>query len=258
MSKLVADSLEQALEWWPKIDIGKAKNWTDVRFNQLICIYRTESTCGVTKWVCQCDCGKYISCFLPDLKNNITKSCPCNYNRSADKINYRKDLTNQQFGNLICLKPTKEKSVNRNIIWKCQCQCKNKTIVYASVDELTSGKKVSCGCLKVSKGELKIKEILKELNISFEEQKTFEDCIFINNLYFDFYLPDYNLLIEYDGEQHFKPIEFFGGKQKFEEQQKRDNFKNNYCLINNIRLIRIPYSDYQKITKEYIENILFI
>ena len=61
---------------------------------------------------------------------------------------------------------------------------------------------------------------------------------------FDFYLPDYNTCIEFDGEQHFKPIKHFGGKERFKQQQKNDQIKNDYCVENNIALIRISdYSD---------------
>lgn len=68
-----------------------------------------------------------------------------------------------------------------------------------------SGKTQSCGCL-VSKGEEKINFILQELKIKFNTQKTFNDCInpkTNTKLRFDFYLPDYNCCIEYDGKQHY-------------------------------------------------------
>ena len=73
---------------------------------------------------------------------------------------------------------------------------------------------------------------------------------------FDFYIPDLNICIEYDGEQHFEPVDF-GGKGKeyaekrFKAQQKRDNIKTEYCKNNNIKLIRIPYWEFDN-----VENIL--
>ena len=60
---------------------------------------------------------------------------------------------------------------------------------------------------------------------------------------FDFYLPDYNACIEYDGQQHFEPIDFFGGEEKFKKTIQRDEIKTNYCLVNNIRLLRIRYDE---------------
>lgn len=66
------------------------------------------------------------------------------------------------------------------------------------------GNKKSCGCLQ-SLGEFKIKQSLEELKIPFIKEKTFPELVSDNNvpLRFDFYLPQYNLIIEYDGEQHF-------------------------------------------------------
>ncbi len=103
------------------------------------------------------------------------------------------------------------------------------------------------GCPKcnMSKGELAIKEFLLLNNISFENQKTFEDCKNKRKLPFDFYLPDYNLCIEYDGIQHFKPVQFNGtleeAKENFKQTKENDQIKNQYCKDNNIKLLRIPY-----------------
>jgi len=100
-----------------------------------------------------------------------------------------------------------------------------------------------CPICSRSRGEIEIKKILEHNNIKFETQKKFDDCKNIFSLSFDFYLPEKNICIEYDGEQHYKPIDFFGGINKFNEQQKRDKIKNEYCKNNNIHLIRIRYND---------------
>ncbi len=98
-----------------------------------------------------------------------------------------------------------------------------------------------CPKCKESKGEKEIRNYLLENNIIFETQKTFNDCKFKNKLKFDFYLPNYNLCIEYDGEQHFMLKEFWGGQKEFEKIQKRDKIKTQYCIDNNINLLRIKY-----------------
>lgn len=112
--------------------------------------------------------------------------------------------------------------------------------------------------IKPSKGEEKIKEILESNNIKFEREKTFSTCG--NGLFrFDFFLPDMNICIEYDGEQHFRPIEIFGGKEGFDKQITYDNIKNQWCKQNNIKLIRIPYIDYDKISINYLfQKLSFI
>jgi len=79
------------------------------------------------------------------------------------------------------------------------------------------------------------------MGVGFIEQNMFEDCRNIHPLPFDFYLPDYNTLIEYDGRGHFRVVEHWGGKRGFETRQKCDKIKTDYAAANGITLIRIPY-----------------
>lgn len=113
-----------------------------------------------------------------------------------------------------------------------------------------------CKCFKVYKGEEKVEKILSKNNINFIEQYWFKDCRYKYPLKFDFYLPENNICIEYDGLGHFEPINFGGKREEevieiFKEGQVRDQIKNKYCKDNNIALIRIPYWDFDN-----IENIL--
>lgn len=96
-----------------------------------------------------------------------------------------------------------------------------------------------CGCptCNQSKGEKLIHDLLLKRQINFIPQHKFKDCKHINLLPFDFYLPDYNICIEYHGEQHFKPVKHFGGEKYFRVIKKRDKIKEEYCLNNNIQLI---------------------
>ncbi len=98
-----------------------------------------------------------------------------------------------------------------------------------------------CPHCNESKGELKISKLLKSQNIKFIRQKKFQKCRFKLPLYFDFYIPKYNLCIEYDGESHYGLDMHF--KYDKELVKKRDNIKNIYCSQNNIELIRISYKD---------------
>jgi hypothetical protein len=106
-----------------------------------------------------------------------------------------------------------------------------------------------CPNCNESKGELKIKEILKKKNVIFIFQKTFNDCRNKNNkkLKFDFYLQNKNILIEYDGRQHYEPIEYFGGIISHEKLVEYDKIKNQYAEHNKIKLIRISYIEYENI-----------
>ena len=97
------------------------------------------------------------------------------------------------------------------------------------------------GCLicNESKGERIIRQYLIDKNIEFVPQKRFKDCKDIRPLPFDFYLPKINTCIEFDGEQHFKIKEAWGGIKALENTQKRDKIKTDYCINNNIKLIRL-------------------
>lgn len=121
----------------------------------------------------------------------------------------RKDLTNQKFGRLTALYPLEQRTINGNIKWCCRCECGNHVDV--DVSSLIRGHTSSCGCLK-SKGEVLIQKILEQNNIQYIKEKAFPDCRFqdTNGLArFDFYLLDYNIIIEYDGEQHFHKTSFY-------------------------------------------------
>jgi len=110
-----------------------------------------------------------------------------------------------------------------------------------------------CPFCKASKGELKIKEYFDKNKINFIKQKTFQNCKNIKVLPFDFYLPDYNVCIEFDGIQHFKIIDCWGGEKNLLETKNRDSIKTEYCKQNNIPLLRIKYNE--KI-EEKLENFL--
>lgn len=92
---------------------------------------------------------------------------------------------------------------------------------------------------KKSKGEALINEFLSINNIEYHKEFTFPD---LKNRRFDFYIPSLNVVIEYDGIQHFTPVEHFGGVSEFNARKRRDLEKNQYCLKNNISLYRLPYS----------------
>ena len=106
-----------------------------------------------------------------------------------------------------------------------------------------------------SNGERQIRHWLNLHSIQYISQMTFENCKDIKLLPFDFYLPTYNIAIEFDGRQHHEPVERFGGQKAFENTLKHDNIKNEYCKNNGISLLRIPYF---KNVEEELNNFLFI
>lgn len=145
-----------------------------------------------------------------------------------------------------------EKLLSKNYInnrTKLTIQCEKGHIYHCSFDNFKKGNR--CPECKNFKGELKVEEILKEYDIEFKKQYKFKNCKFKRHLPFDFYLPKYNLLIEYDGKQHYEISEYFGGYNGFIDTKIRDTIKNIYCKEHRLDLLRISYKDFKN-----IENIL--
>lgn len=114
-----------------------------------------------------------------------------------------------------------------------------------------------CQICRESKGELNVAKSLKNLGIKYIRYFKFDDCINSNNriLIFDFYLPDLNMCIEYDGEQHFRSIDRWGGDETFKKIQQNDKIKDEYCKKKGIYMLRISYhiNGYEKIHK-YLQD----
>ena len=133
----------------------------------------------------------------------------------------------------------------------CKCECGN--LYSSNVGDFTTQYRIYCKeCTKIQSNlEKIIKSELDNYNIKYIEQKRFDNCrsdITNYMLPFDFYLEDYNTIIEVDGEGHYKPINFRGiSKEKSKQTYKRtiynDKIKNKFCKNNNIKLIRIPYTE---------------
>jgi hypothetical protein len=100
-----------------------------------------------------------------------------------------------------------------------------------------------CPNCNTSKGEDKVKQILRNLDISFKQQHTFEMLIDKRKLKCDFFVPQFNLVIEFNGRQHYEPVNRFGGNKGLLETQRRDKIKREYLKENNIKLLEIHYLD---------------
>lgn len=205
---------------------------------------------------CQCKICRNI---WESKANNLLQGQGCK-KCAAKKINDKRKYTDQEFKQKMnVLHPTiNVLSKYISIKQKVKCVCKIDGYEWeVTPDSLLNGK---TGCpicsSKVSHGENKIMNLLKKWDIDYEYQAKFEDCKNILPLPFDFHLINYNILIEYDGEGHYKEIPYSNDVNKNKEAYKKvkinDQLKTNYCLSHNIHLIRIPYWKYDD-----IENILF-
>ena len=200
--------------------------------------------------ICECECGTIKPVLVKNLIKNLSKDCGCGRKKMNSK-NFSKDLTGQKFGKLTVIESLDKRSKTGHKLYRCLCDCGNEIIL--QTNQLTTHHTSSCGCL-LSYYNMYIDKLLTNNKI---EHKS-EYSVHINNVIyrFDFYLPKYNLFIEYDGEQHYKPVMYFNqtdeeAVQCFEETKKRDKIKDCYCVENNINLLRIPYWE-----KENIETII--
>lgn len=131
-------------------------------------------------------------------------------------------------------------------------------------EAIINSRAIGNGCPRCnqSKGEKKIDKILLEKNIMHIGQYKFDDCKYKIKLPFDTFLPNYNTCIEYQGRQHYEPVDFAGkgeewALEQFKVNQIKDQIKRDYCKSNNIKLIEIPYWDFDKI-EEILKKELVI
>lgn len=231
--------------------LSQRTNLVGKRFDRLVVLKRAdEQEYGQIQWLCQCDCGNQCIKTTTALHREGIHSCGCYNKEQASQLN-KKDLVGQTFGLLTVIEELPERK-NNCVVWLCQCKCGN--IIKVATNSLTSGNTSSCGCINYSIGEANISKILKDNNIKFKSQYT-EPSLKMKR--FDFaILDDENnviRLIEFDGQQHFNDMHgMWNSTETLEEIQKRDKMKNEWAKMHNIPLVRIPYTQRDKITLDMI------
>lgn len=160
------------------------------------------------------------------------------------KINELLEICNSVCGDGYTYDFTGYKNIKSKILVSCPIHSKFET----SLDLILRGY-ICSSCGKKSSGENRVSNYLTSRKLEYIRQKSFDGCIYKNKMQFDFFLPIHNICIEYDGIQHFEPIEYFGGESTLIEQIKKDRIKNEFCENNNIKLIRIPYFKFDDIEK---------
>lgn len=152
---------------------------------------------------------------------------------------------------------TYDKSLYKSALTKLTITCK-KHGDFLQTPNKHIDLKQGCPKCKRSKDVDLICKLLDNHKIKYENEKTIKGCVSENNklLYFDIFI-GVNVAIEYDEEQHFIPIEKWGGVENLKKVKERDLIKNNFCEENNIKLFRISYLDnIEKKTNEIISSYL--
>lgn len=225
------------------------------RFGKLVVlemIYPNREISDTVYCKCQCDCGNISMVSQGGLRSKgKTQSCGC-LRKEIISNKLRKSVVGQRFCSLTVIDEYYYQDVTKQPELKCLCDCGNIKIL--SKRDVCSGHTTSCGCMRTSSLERNVELILKDLNCNYKKEYRFDDCKYIDKLKFDFVIFDNEnhivQIIETDGEQHYKPNEFFGGEEAFKTTQIRDNIKNEYCKTHNIPLLRLPYY----LNKEEMEN----
>lgn len=220
------------------------KDLTNQIFGRLTALEKgKKDKAGHQYWLCKCECGNLVEINSDNLRRGLTKSCGCLHAEKAHQLTFQ-DITGQRFGKLTTIKYFIK---NSKTYWECQCDCGNHCIIAGS--NLKNGHTQSCGCINYSIGEQNIISILKAHNIFFIKEYRFSD---LPNRRYDFYLPQYNRLIEFDGKQHNEITGWYKNIEDFKLAQQRDIEKNNYAIKHNIQLVRIPHWERDNITLDLI------
>ena len=222
-------------------------------------------------YLCECVCGTRKEVRSDNLSSGHSNGCGClrkkltpetwkqkDVNDKSYKPRHGESIIGKTFGDLYVME-FDHTGPGLHPIFKCKCSCGNEVLM--SHQSLRVNGTIACDeCLhSVSKGELVVRKKLQENNFLFKEQVTFDGLVGYtgSKLRFDFVI--YNkdnkpvIAIEFQGKQHYEPIDFFGGLEQFHKQQEYDNRKREYCFNNNIILIEIPYN-YNNLDK-YLEGL---
>ena len=213
-----------------------------------------------TKVICQCDCGNEHICAQADVVSGHTQSCGCLQSERAGESNV-KDWTGHVSESGVEFLKQDHMNSKGQWVWECKCGvCGN--IFYELPARINNGHVTSCGCRTESFWESFINDVLYRMDVTYVTQYTFDDCRDKYKLRFDFAIFSCDKLIgliEYDGKQHFEPIDFFGGLDGFVATVKRDRIKDAYCKTHNIPLLRLPYTlsmtQIQNKIYEYYESL---
>ncbi len=225
---------------WKEFKYKDVKNIIESKGCKLLSEYDTAFKPLTVK----CKCGREFKRRFADMKHKERWYCDICLGKPSYTYVDVKNIIESKGCKLLS-----DESVYKNNRTKLSIECKCGNHFKRSLNNFKDQNQYYCNkCARtISKGELKIIDVLDSYNIKYEFQHKFDDCKFKNKLPFDFYLPDYNICIEYDGKQHYLIGGFGGDIWDFVDLKIRDTVKTRYCENNNIQLIRIPYWEYDNI-----------
>lgn len=239
-----------------EIGMRLRKNIIGQKFGRLTVVEDIPGTVPL-KVRCKCDCGNEVILRKNDVMSSHTSSCGCLHSdRTRDTSTKDWQGYISDYGVKAICRHTQ--NTKQQWLWEFECPlCHNHFIALPA--KIANGHTTSCGCRTQSSKEFLIENILKQLQVPYQTQYSFNDCKNKYVLRFDFALFKNNqpfYLIEYDGEQHYTQKDFFGGLVGLKATQDRDQIKNQYCIDNSIPLLRLRYDLTDTEIKEKILNII--
>lgn len=172
---------------------------------------------------------------------SVLQGCGCKYCKS-EKISTKLTKTHEAYVNELKIKNPSIIVMEEYI--NASTPIRHKCLIDGYEWDATPGNILfgyGCPRCNESKLEKSIRLWLDANNIPYEQNKTFDRCVDKKPLSFDFYLPNFNLCIECQGKQHYEPVQYFGGEERFKIQKYHDDLKKMYCNKNNIELLEISY-----------------
>jgi hypothetical protein len=256
ISKKIPCSIPTVTKYTEKTINAKTNEMIGNKFGQLTVLSLAPKNDKIVsrclRYVCQCDCGNIITVNGNSLRTGHTTSCGC----SRKGVNI-KDLTGQRFG-FLTVKNLAYINDERRAVWNCQCDCGNN--IQVTSHSLLGGHNISCGCAKQSLGEKRVEELLQQLNYNYAKEYRIPECRNIKPLPFDFAIFENNqliCLIEYQGDIHYKTSEGWNNEEQLKQRQLRDQIKRDYCQKHQIKLIEIPYTDYDILNENYLRKAIY-
>jgi len=220
------------------------KDITGQKFGKLTVIKYVDDG----KWLCKCDCGKESITKGTRLKSGFVKSCGCLHHEKM--VETRSNLIGQRFGKLIVIK-----YLLKEAKWLCRCDCGGLT--KAGTTDLTSGKRISCGCLDIShygsNKELEILNYILSFNPKIKYQK--HNYSILNKKQLDLFFPEYNIAIEYNGSPFHASLNgVFENKNKFYHQKKFIDAREKGIHL--ITIFDIDWETKKEKIKLYLKKLL--
>ncbi len=222
--------------------IKEASKLHNFKYDYSICVYKTALS--KVEIICK-EHGVFLQRPNDHLNKKHRHGCPLcgNLNKHLKQVSILKQQNGFEY-----LSPF------YNTHTKIKIKCIKHNIIFEQTPESHYKHNGCAMCINKSNGELKISEYLLKHNINNIREYTFNECRSTKKLPFDFYLPEYNICIEFDGRQHFKDT---NTRFRSEQLLKNDETKTQYCFDKNIKLLRISYLEINSIDK-ILDNLFYV